>query len=85
MSTESFHNRINDHPLSFGLVRFTAGSGEEQTKLWRLIVSRWTGRQQLESIDIDVSDLIAIKAFCDKAIECLQTDGGRLPTVEDAS
>lgn len=77
MSTTSFHERINDHKLSFGMVRFSTGPKDNDEKLWRMVVSKSCGSEKLECIDVTISDLVRIKSFCDKAIDCLNTDGGR--------
>jgi len=59
------------------MVRYATGIKDTDDHFWRLIVSRYCGSEKLEAFDVSLSDLIAIKSFCDKAIKCLQTDGDR--------
>lgn len=78
-------SRIGDLQLGFGLKRFSTGSPTALTVplgemvLWRLQISRGPGAHDV-MVDVDAtqSDLNAIKRWCDKAIETLQTDGGRI-------
>lgn len=85
MATNSWHERINDHKLSFGMVRYSTGEKEHDDYMWRMVVSNHCGSTKLESIDVTVSDLVKIKSFCDKAIDCLMSDGDRLPKESEGS
>lgn len=78
MATNSWHKRINDHSLSFGMVRYATGDKDYDDHMWRMVVSNYCGSNKLASIDVTVSDLVKIKSFCDKAIDYLMSDGGRL-------
>jgi len=82
MTTNNYHSRINDHRLSLGLARYSDGKQDtyhQEDSFWRLIVSLDCGSKRLTAIDVTVSDLVAIKSFCDRAIETLNTDGDRAP------
>lgn len=78
MTTNNFHTRINDHALSFGIVRYSTGSKPEDHYLWKLVISEFCGSKKLAAIEVTMDDLQKIKSFCDKAIEDLKTDGGRI-------
>ena len=80
MTTNCFHSRINDHKLSFGMVRYSDGKTDTYHKedvIWRMIVSNFCGSEKLAAIDVTISDLVKIKSFCDEAINTLKSDGNR--------
>ena len=76
--TNNFHSRINDHSLSFGMVRYSTGDKDHDASLWKLVISHFCGSKKLIDIEVNMSDLLAIRSFCDKAIDSLKTDGGRM-------
>lgn len=78
MTTLSFHTRINDLNLSFGMVRFSAGDKPDAEYFWKMVLSESCGINRLTSMEVTIQDLQKIKSFCDQAIETLETDGGRI-------
>ena len=77
MATNNFHERINDHPLSFGMQRYSTGDKDNDKSLWKLIISEYCGNKTMFSVEVSLSDLNKIKLFCEKAMKTLETDGGR--------
>lgn len=77
MTANAYHTRINDHALSFGMIRYSTGQKPDDEFLWKLIVSEFCGNKRLHSMEVKLEDLQKIKTFCDKAIEMINTDGGR--------
>ena len=80
MTCNSFHTRINEHSLSFGMVRYSDGKTDtyhQEDAFWRCVISHYCGRDKLATFDASVSDLVQLKVFCDRALETLRTDGGR--------
>ncbi len=76
----SFFKRLGDNNLSIGLTRFADSNGHP---LWRLQFTRHPcGDRPLADGDATVAALTDLKRFCDQALEAIETDGGRLPTVE---
>lgn len=80
--TNGSWSRIGDQALGFGLQRYTNGSGTSERVLWRLEITGHPNRKLVE-LDASVSDLRDIARWCEKAVEMLQSDGGR--NVEEAA
>lgn len=78
MTTSSFHERINDHKLSLGMIRYSSGSKDDDEYFWKLVISEHCGSKRLAQLEVSISDLTKIKQFCDRAIKCLHSDGDRL-------
>ena len=78
MTTNSFHFRIDDHPLSLGMVRYSTGDKEEDKFLWKLVISDFCGSKVHTMIEPTIANLVEMQRFCQQAIETLKTDGGRL-------
>ena len=79
--TTGANQRIGDHPLAFGIRRY---ADSDDNAKWEFSVHRGFCGSTMTSHFLSVKDLIAIKAFCDKAIKLIQTDGGRKKEESDA-
>ncbi len=86
MPTNSYHSRINDHALSFGMERYSTGQKDTDDYLWKLVVSEHCGSRKLQELEVSVQDLMCLRNFCNRAIETLKTDGDRTaPTTQGES
>ncbi len=70
-------SRIGDNALGFGMVRYSNGGAGSERILWRMEITGNPGTK-LTEVDAKISDLRAISTWCERAIETLQTDGGRM-------
>jgi hypothetical protein len=73
--TNGSWSRIGDNALGFGLKRYAA---DEHNVLWRLQITRQPNDKVVE-LDANVKDLREIARWCEKAIEMVTSDGGRIP------
>jgi hypothetical protein len=67
-------SRFDDSPLAFGLTRFTDGG---ERVLWRFYVSRFCGQHELIGMDASIETLTKMRAWLDRSIEMVSSDGGR--------
>jgi len=68
-----FADRIG-HALCMGMVRF---ENSDKLPLWRIQVRKNFGDPIIDE-DATHANLVALKAWADRAIEALGTDGGRI-------
>lgn len=83
--TNGSWSRIGDLQFGLALKRYSTGSNGTSTNandtiLWRMEVTRGPGRGSDVLLDLDatVKDLREMQRWCEKAIETVQSDGGRL-------
>lgn len=74
-------SRIGDNAFGLGLQRYTSGTGMGEKVLWRLEITG-NASTKLAQFDAKIRDLREIAIWCERAIETLQSDGGR--DVEEA-
>jgi hypothetical protein len=80
MSFNSFHTRIGDPAVSFGMVRYCDGANaENEDAFWRCVISRHCGINRLAAFEVSIKDLIEIEEFYDRAIDTVKSDGERAP------
>lgn len=72
-------SRIGDNAFGIGLTRYR---DSDDRPLWLFFVTKHPNEKIIE-MDATVSDLSAIKRWCDSAITTLLNDGGRID--EDGS
>lgn len=75
--TSGGSERFGDSMLAFGLTRFEAKSYQKEEALWRFRVSRGCNGDPIFDIDAKPADLLKMRAWLDRAIETIATDGGR--------
>lgn len=73
--TTGFSNRIGDANLIFAMKRF---EDSDKNPLWRFSITGHFHEKPFIAMDASAKDALEIKAFCDRVIQALMTDGGRI-------
>lgn len=69
--------RIGD-AFALGLDRYSTGTGINEKTLWRFYVAKYCGgADPFVTMDADVKVLREMQRWIERAIETVQTDGGR--------